>query len=60
MNKIKEYRKKKRLSQTDIAKMLNIEQSTFSQWENGSRVPSLMNAIKLAEVLDTNVESLYN
>ena len=56
MNHIKEFRKKKKLSQSDISKILGIKQNTFSQWETGERTP---NVIQLAEILETTVESLY-
>lgn len=59
MNKIKEFRKKKKLSQNDIAEIMEVKQNTISQWENGKRIPSLMQGLKLAEVLETTVEKLY-
>ena len=59
MNNIKELRKKKNLSQSDISKMLGIKQNTFSQWETGERKPNVVQGIKLAKILDTTVESLY-
>lgn len=59
MNNIKKFRKKKNFSQSDISKILKIRQSTFSQWENDIREPSIRNAIKLAEILETTVEDLY-
>lgn len=59
MNKIKEFRKKKNLSQNDIAKIMKINQSTYSQWETGERTPRLMQALRLAEILETTVEDLY-
>ncbi len=59
MNHIKKFRKKKKLSQSDIAKELGIKQNTFSQWETGRRKPDVMQAIKLADILETTVESLY-
>mgnify|MGYP001853454144 FL=1 len=59
MNNIKEFRKKKNLSQSDISKMLGIKQNTFSQWETGERKPNVVQGIKLAKILDTTVESLY-
>lgn len=59
MNHIKEFRKKKKLSQSDISKILGINQNTFSQWETGERTPNVIQAIKLAEILETTVESLY-
>lgn len=59
MNNIKEFRKKKNLSQTDIAQLMNIKQNTFSQWETGRSKPGVIQALKLAEILDTTVENLY-
>ena len=59
INKIKEFRKKKNLSQSDISKILGIKQNTFSQWENDIRTPNAKQAIKLADILETTVETLY-
>ncbi len=59
MNKIKQFRKKKRLSQSDIAQILKVSQNTISQWENETRIPNVMQALKLAEILETTIESLY-
>lgn len=60
MNKIKEFRKKKNLSQSDIAKFMKVKQNTISQWETGERTPNVKQGLKLAELLETTVESLYN
>lgn len=59
MNQIKELRKKKKLSQNDIAKIMKIKQNTISQWENDVRIPNVKQGIKLAEILEITVESLY-
>ena len=59
MNKIKEFRKKKKLSQEYIAEYIGVKQNTISQWENEERKPNVLQALKLAEILDTTVESLY-
>ena len=59
MNKIKEFRKKKNLSQSDIAKIMNVKQNTISQWEQNRTLPNVKYAIQLAEILETTVESLY-
>ena len=59
MNKIKEFRKKKNISQSDISKMMKVNQSTYSQWETGQRLPNVKRAIQIAEILETTVESLY-
>ena len=59
MNKIKEFRKKNNLSQSDIAKIMKVKQNTISQWESGIRMPNVIQVIKLAEILGTTVENLY-
>ncbi len=59
MNKIKEFRKRKQLSQCDVAKLMNIKQNTISQWENETRIPNVRQGLKLAEILETTIESLY-
>ena len=59
MNKIREFRKKKKLSQVDIAKIMEVKQNTISQWETGKRIPNVLQAMKLSEILGTSLESLY-
>ena len=59
MNKIKEFRKTKKISQVDIANIMKVKQNTNSQWENETRIPNVKQAIKLAEILETTVENLY-
>lgn len=59
MNRIKEFRTRKKLSQLELAKKMNVKQNTISEWENDRRVPNIRKAIKLAEMLDTTVEKLY-
>lgn len=59
MNRIREFRKKKKISQAEVAKKMNLNQHTISQWETGERIPNVMKALKLAEILETPVESLY-
>ncbi len=59
MNRIKEFRKKKNLSQSDLAEKMKVKQNTFSQWENDIRIPNVKQALNLAEILETTVESLY-
>lgn len=59
MNSINEFRKKKQLSQCDLAKLMNVKQNTISQWEKELRIPNVIQAIRMAEILETTVESLY-
>ena len=59
MNRIKEFRKKKKISQSDISDIMKVKQNTISNWENEKRVPNIRQALMLAEILETTVESLY-
>lgn len=59
MSNIKKFRKDKKISQIDLAKIMKVNQSTISQWENDTRTPNVKQAVKLAKILETTVESLY-
>lgn len=59
MNRIKEVRKKKKLSQSDIAKIMKVKQNTISQWELDRTLPNVKYAIELARILEITVEELY-
>ena len=59
MNQIKTFRKRKKISQKELANIMKVKQNTISQWENDIRKPNVQQAIKLAETLETTVEGLY-
>ena len=52
---VKFLREKKGISQTKLAKDLNIDTSTIAKWENNTRQITLDWAIKLANYFDMNV-----
>ena len=52
---VKYLREKKGLSQTKLAKDLNIDTSTLAKWENNTRQITLEWAIKLANYFDMDV-----
>ena len=53
-------RKKRGLTQMELAGRLNIRQSTISNIETGIRAPSLRLLCKLAEALGVTVDELIN
>ena len=59
MNQLAKYRKQKGLSQTQLAKLIGVAQSTIAMIETGKITPSLRTALKLARVLGTTVEELF-
>ena len=58
-NKIKELRKKKNLRQEDLAEQLSVTRQTIIAVENDKYNPSLELAMKMAKLLETTVEELF-
>ena len=58
MNRIKEIRQEKKLSQKDLAKKLNISQQAISLYEKGDREPKLETWQKLADYFNVSVPYL--
>ena len=56
--KIIKVRKERNLTQKQLAKMLDIRQSTLSTWETGKVIPLIIDVVRLAEALDTSAEEL--
>ena len=56
--RIIELRKERNLSQGQLATALEVSRQAVSKWENGLAVPDTQKMIRLAEVLDTEVEYL--
>ncbi|MDO5517969.1 MAG: helix-turn-helix transcriptional regulator [Clostridium sp.] len=57
---IKKIRKDKKMSQKDMAKILNIPCSTYSNYENNNREPSAELLKKIADVLDVSIRDLLS
>ncbi len=58
-NRIKEFRKKKKLRQEDLAEKLSVTRQTIIAVENDKYNPSLELAMKMAKFLETTVEELF-
>ena len=56
--RIIELRKEKNVSQIQLARALSVSRQAVSKWENDLSSPDSLKMIKLAEVLDTDVEYL--
>lgn len=56
--RISSLRKERSLSQRQLADALEVSRQAVSKWENDQASPDTLNLIKLAEVLDTEVEYL--
>ena len=56
--KIKNYRRKKGLSQTNLADKLGKDTATISRYENGDLIPNLEDTLKVCEELGVYVTDL--
>lgn len=57
---ILENRKKKKLTQSELAKRLKVSNHTISNWENGKSMPSYELLIPLTKELDISITELIN
>lgn len=57
-NKLKEIRKQKGLKQKEIAKMLNVVESCYANWEQGRTEPNIETIKKLCYILNTTPNEL--
>ena len=53
-----ELRNEKKLSQNQLAKLMDVSRQAVSKWETGQSVPDSLNLIKLADILETDIEYL--
>ena len=59
-NNLWKYRRRAKLSQVEVARLLGLRSAArISDWERGVRLPGLVNAVKLAYVLNTFVLELF-
>ena len=56
--RIVQLRNDKGVSQGQLAQILGVSRQTISKWENDQSSPDTLHLIKLADVLDTEVEYL--
>ena len=56
--RITSLRNERNISQGQIAKALNVSRQAVSKWENDLSSPDTLNLIKLADLLNTDVEYL--
>lgn len=57
--KLKEYRARYHMSQSDLAGLVNVRRETIGNLENGKYNPSLKLAMDIAKIFETTVEELF-
>ena len=58
-NNLKVFRAKKSRNQSDLGKQVGVSRQTISSIERGEYNPSIILALKIAEVFNTTVEDLF-
>lgn len=58
MERLKELRKIKNVSQVEFAKYMNVAQNTVSRWENGDRLMDTETLLRAAEYFDVTADYL--
>lgn len=58
MNRLKELRKEKKLTQEELAQKINVTKLTISRWERGERLPKSDKAQELADFFGVNTAYL--
>lgn len=56
MNRLFELRSEANLSQRAIAKMLNISQGTYNNWENSNTQPSIEQLVQLSRFFKVSID----
>ena len=52
------YRKQNNLTQEDLAEQMQVSRQSVSKWENGEAMPDLEKVIKLADILQVDLDDL--
>lgn len=59
MRSMKDCREKAGLTQERLAEAVGLSQETISQYENGTRVPNVIVAKKIASVLNEPLDNIF-
>jgi putative transcriptional regulator len=58
-NKIKQFREEKKISQQELAELLNVSRQTINSIENGKFDPSLNLTIKIVRFFKKDLEEIF-
>ncbi len=56
--RLKEAREVRKMTQARLAELLSVDRRVYNRWERGASVPQLDAVVRMAQVLQTSVDSL--
>lgn len=59
-NRLKEYRAKNGINQSEMGRLVDVSRQTISQIERGDYSPSVVLAIKIARYFNVSVEDIFD
>ncbi len=59
INVLKEVRKRKNITQEELAKMVGVSRQSINAIERGKYVPSTLLSMKISEIFNTSVNALF-
>ncbi len=60
MNRIRELRQKKELSQEELARLLGVDRSAVAKWETGGNFPRAENMIAMARLFGCSLDEMMS
>ncbi len=54
--RLSKYRKDRKMSQEELASLLNVTRQTISKWETGDTLPDMYNAVALAKMFHVSLD----
>ena len=60
LENIKGFREHKKLTQSELAQMLGLKQSTIAMWENGDSMPRTDKLPELAKIFNCTIDDLFS
>jgi DNA-binding XRE family transcriptional regulator len=58
-NVLKEVRKRKNITQDELAKLVGVSRQSINAIERGKYIPSTLLSIKISEIFNTSVNALF-
>ena len=60
MNRIRELRQKKELSQEELARLLGVDRSAVAKWETGSNLPRAEKLLQMADIFGCSLDKILD